>query len=449
MFDFVIKKIKQFIRRPFIQDLIGLEINAFAYTVIVGAASIVLARFLGRDQYGLYVLAFAMAGLLGQAFQLGNSQTLVTLLSEGYGKKSKDEIVSAIGWYLKVNLATVFPLTALIFFAAGPIAQYGYHKPELTALVRMIIIVSLVSGLLQLITIIFQAARHIRGLVLIETGDIFLKKVFMVGAAVAGFGLFWVMFGQLAGAILGLGIAFLSYRAYRAYDSYLPSFSEIMNAARRVSFRKYLWFDLAIAFERMVNSGFALLPPLLLGMVASSGDVALFSIAYGYMFLPGLFLTPISRMLSVVLPQSHQISSDPWKKFLYSGFLSGVLMFLGVVALLVAAPFLLPLLYGERYRLSADLARQLFFAAAFVGAGAGLGGMIRALRKNVFFTIGNFIVMIAGVLIFEILYWVGISTLCAVIVMITFWNAASLIFSYVFIRIFFGTKNGNNRYFSS
>lgn len=440
----MIEKIKQFIRRPFIKDLIGLEINAFAYTVIVGAASILLARFLGRDQYGLYVLAFAVAGLLGQVFQLGNSQTLVTLLSEGYGKKSKDAIASAIGWYLKINLATVLPLTALIFFAAGPIAQYGYHKPELTALVRMIILASLVGGLLQLVAIIFQAGRHIRALVWIETGDIFFKKVLMVVAAVAGLGLFWVMFGQLGGAVIGLGIALMLYRVYRAYDSYLPDFSDIVRAVRFASVREHFWFDFAIAFERVVNSGFTLLPPLLLGMVASSGDVALFSIAYGYMFLPGLFITPISRMLSVVLPQSYQTLSDPWKKFLYGGFLPGALMLFGALALLVAAPFLLPLLYGERYRLAVDAARQLFFAAALVGTGAGFGGMIRALRKNVFFTVLNAAVMVCGIGIFLVWYVLRAQPLAGIIWMITFWNVVPIIFTYGIVYYLLRRTNQRN-----
>ncbi len=434
MYNFVIKKIKQVIQRPFVKDLIGLEINAFFYTLIVGIASILLARFLGRDQYGLYVLAFAMAGLLGQVFQLGNSQTLVTLLSEGYGKNSKSEIASAIGWYLKVNLSTVLPLTVVILFAAGPIAQYVYHKPELAALARMVIFASLVSGFLQLITTIFQAARHIRALVWVEMSDIFFKKVLMVYAAVAGLGIFWVVFAQLGGAIIGLLVALFLYGVYRAYDMYLPTFREIRDAVQRTPVTRHLSFDLSIVFERVINSGFTLLPPLLLGIVASSGDVALFSIAYGYMFLPGIFITPIARLLSVVLPQSYQISTDPWKKFLYSGVLSGMIMFFGALALFIAAPVLIPLLYGERYRLSVDMARQLFFAAAFVGTGAGFGGMIRALRKNVFFTVLNVIVMILGLGLFGLYYVLHIQALTTIVLMVTFWNVIPIFLVYLIMN---------------
>ena len=64
--------------------------------LMTGIALVVITRLLGPNQYGIYTLSVAFAGIFGTAGYLGIGTALTKFISEALQKKDKNEINSVI-----------------------------------------------------------------------------------------------------------------------------------------------------------------------------------------------------------------------------------------------------------------------------------------------------------------------------------------------------------------
>ncbi len=436
MFNSAIEKIKQFIKRPFVKDLFGLQINQFFYVLVVGVASILLVRLLGKNDYGVYVLAFSLASVFTRFMQLGNAQTLITLIAEAHQARSQEKIMDAVGYFTKINLILLLPFGLASIMLAGPVSIYFYHNANLAVMARLIIVASIVGGVWQLVSVLFQATRYIKALVTVEMVDIFFKKAVMVFAAFFGFGVLGVVWGNLVGTILSLIFAMGVYYIFHQRDQFLPSLRKIVNSVRTASMKKYFLFDLGVSFDAIVSSFFGVFPPLLIGMVGQPGDVAVFSVAFAYMGLGGLLLSPIARLLSVRLPQFYVASERPWLKFMQASFVSGAITFVLAVFLFVIAPYLLPFLYGKQLVDAALISRMFFVYSAVTGLSIGMGAMIRALRRNVFFAVTNIFYLVLEVVSYLFLVSHRYGVIQSMIMTLTAYQIGVIPITFLFLYYF-------------
>ncbi len=99
-------------------------------------ASVVVARFLGPEKYGLYsfvIWALSTIALLGN---LGIPTTITKYVSEYWGKKDFAAIGAIVSRLLKVKLLSGVLVGLLLFFLA-PLISRWYHNPDLTLYLRV------------------------------------------------------------------------------------------------------------------------------------------------------------------------------------------------------------------------------------------------------------------------------------------------------------------------
>jgi O-antigen/teichoic acid export membrane protein len=167
--------------------------------------------------------------------------------------------------------------------------------------------------------------------------------------------------------------------------------------------------------------------------------VANFKIALAYLTLPNIFLTPISRLLQVQLPKARVSGhSDLKHNFYQSAKYSGVAFIFIVLFFLIIAPFLIRLVYGSAFSLSATLVYPLCISVIFSGFTIGLGAIYRTINRNVQSIIINIIGLLTGFGLF-LLALNFLPPLTAVIILVVYWSLYTSVVHLLYINKYFRT----------
>jgi O-antigen/teichoic acid export membrane protein len=165
--------------------------------VFTAALTIFLVRALGPTDYGLFVLAVAVGGLLLLPSDFGISQSSARFIAENRGNASA--ISSLLGNALTLKLIGSALVAVAIVALAAPIADL-YGTPELTVPIRVMAIAVFAQSVMLLMTASFEAlGRNSTGF-----------RLFLSESAVeAGASVALVLLGAgVVGAITGRAIGY-------------------------------------------------------------------------------------------------------------------------------------------------------------------------------------------------------------------------------------------------
>lgn len=99
-------------------------------------ASVVVARSLGPDQYGIYSFVIWFLSLVGLLANLGIPTTITKYASEYWGRKNFSAIGSILSRLLRFELAAAVVVSLALFFLAPSIAGW-YHNPDLSLYLKL------------------------------------------------------------------------------------------------------------------------------------------------------------------------------------------------------------------------------------------------------------------------------------------------------------------------
>lgn len=112
-------------------------------------ASVVVARFLGPEKYGVYSFVIWLLGTVGLLVNLGIPTTITKYVSEYWGRKDFSAIASILNRLLRVELIAGVLVSLLLFFFAPLIARW-YNNPDLSLYLKVSALVLLPMGLMWL-----------------------------------------------------------------------------------------------------------------------------------------------------------------------------------------------------------------------------------------------------------------------------------------------------------
>jgi len=133
------KKIAKNAIYNFLVKAIGL---AFAFI-----ASVVVARFLGPEKYGVYSFVIWFLSMVGLLVNLGIPTTMTKYVSEYWGRKDFSAIGSILSRLLRFELLAGVVVSLLLFFLAPFIARW-YNNPDLSLYLKVASLVILPLGLM-------------------------------------------------------------------------------------------------------------------------------------------------------------------------------------------------------------------------------------------------------------------------------------------------------------
>lgn len=183
-----------------------------ASRILGSLAPLILARYLGPDQYGVYTLILSLVGIVAVAAHLGQNAALQKFLPEYFVTDPARGGAILADTMVLVSGALAVVCTAF-YFLSGWIASAVYHQASLAPVFRFSALLVLFLSLFNLASSVVAGlqdfASYGKAMVIRSAG--FLV---MAWAGVAAFGLYGALCGQLVAAVLAL--AFLAAAGVRA-----------------------------------------------------------------------------------------------------------------------------------------------------------------------------------------------------------------------------------------
>jgi PST family polysaccharide transporter len=426
----IIKRIKNWRNIHFVKDAVVMQAGSIFSTAINIVASIAFARILMPERYGVYALVYAFAGLIALFTSFGVDNATLILLSEACAKKDRKEIKNIITYFVKVTFLISLFVGGLAIVIAPALAMRLYGSAEIGHLVRIVILINIVSWFSVFVNVLFQVLIQIKNSVIFQNlGELF-KVTASVVLAFLGYGVLGLLLGRLIAFFLIAIVSIFIYKLYFRKNSLFPSLREIVLNWKEVKLKRYFKFGFLIAVNSNVASLYSILPVMFLGMFFSPENVGYFNIAFRYITLPLILISPVSALLNVRFPKMNvEDKSKLRRNFLKVSVVSGMISTgLTLVAVLLAS-LLIKTFYGEAYSASVNVVYYLAIFPIFSGFAVGLGPIIRTLDKIKEVIFINIALIAIGIVpSFYLIKNYGLPGVSIVVVMFTFLASLSVYF---------------------
>lgn len=425
-------KINKFKEKNFVKDVATLQVGSIFSKGLSFIASIIFARMLGASQYGIYSLIFSFTALISVFMDWGVGYAALTIFAQAYTEKDRPQIVNVLTYFLKFSLIIYFTIGLLSIIFSPKISYFLYHNYKIGELSRLILLSMIIGMFFSLFTITLQVLRKIKYLTILENINKFFYALIPATLVLFGLGVAGIVWGNLIAALIFLIFSIISYSYLASKDELLPSFKELFLNFRKIKMGYYIKFGFLIAIDKNIASFYTLLPITFLGMFVLPREVAFFKIAFSYITLSSILLSPISRLLMVQLPKSRSYGLDIFKRdFLKVSLYSGMISVLLVIPFIILGPFLVNLFYGQEFRPVIPLIYYLSIYSALLGFGVGVGPIFRTLNKMRVVVKVNILMTLIGIPL--VFYLIRKFQLIGAVLAVDFWGTGAMLILLIYM----------------
>jgi PST family polysaccharide transporter len=327
---------------------------------VAGAASqflvgVVLARLLAPADFGVIALAYAILAVPRPFFDLGMGSAIVQRanLTERH-VRTAFTVSSVMGLTLAAILAVLAPFGSSIARAV-----------DVVPLLRVLSVSMAIRGTAVVAEALLRRQLDLRRLFIIETASyVIAYGGVSITLAILDHGFWSLAWGAVLQTLMSSGMLL---RASRHPVRPLVSRRELADLTK---------FGLGASLTSSVNSAAVNADNLIVGRLMGSDSLGLYTRAYGLMNFP---YTYASRVISgVMFPAFARVQDSPERLrrgYLLLTELTGFVAGPAMVILAVAAPALVPTLYGPGWN-SVVVPLQILCAAGYFRALYHLGGIV-------------------------------------------------------------------------
>ena len=369
-----------------------------------------LARILSPADFGLMAMITVVIAFGAAYADMGLSNAVI------YRQDATRDQLSSLYW---LNVLAGLCVFGAIVALSPAIADF-YREPRLVRLLPLAGLIFVITPFGQQFQMLLQKSLRFRLLGVVDICGAMVGAATAITCALAGLGVVSLIAGQLANT--GLRVAILAAVGWRT-------------SRPRLRFRwrdthGYVSFGLYQMGERSINQLTANLDYLIIGRVLGPAVLGPYALAYQLVVLPIQKLNPVLTRVAFPVFALRQEDMGALRR----GYcrVSGLLVF-GVypfiVGLVVLAPVVVPVLYGDRWAAAVPLVQILGCMALFKALSNPSGSVILAIgRANVGFWLTLGVALLAAVsfmlavshggVIVVAWAWVGIAALALSIIML-------------------------------
>lgn len=248
--------------------------------------SIVLARLLAPESYGLIALVTVFTSILGVFVDSGFGTALVQ-------KKDADDLDFSSVFFFNMFMCIVLYLG--MFFCAPLIANF-YDKPELTSLVRVISLTLIISGVKSIQQAYVSKNMLFKRFFFATLVGTLFSAVLGIFLAYKGFGVWALVVQQLSNMTIDTLILWITVK-------WRPKFMFSFNRLKGLF--SYGW---KLLCSSLLDTGYNQLRSLIIGKVYSSADLAYYNKANNF---PSIIITNVNASInSVLLPSMSSVQDS-------------------------------------------------------------------------------------------------------------------------------------------
>lgn len=290
--------------------------------------TVILARLLFPNDFGLFGMAVVSLGLVDTFFQPGLNSALVREKGNVY-----EYLNSA--WTMAVLRNTI--LLAAIFFLA-PLVGLFFHNETIVPFVRVLALAPFIAGFENIGAVLFQKEMQFNKNFQFLVSIVLLEVIFVVVAAFFLRSAWALVFAAVAYRLFGTILSYI-------FHPYRPKFEWNMKRIRHLfSYGKWMWAMSIIGY--FVSQG----DNITVGKMLTPSDLGFYQAAFALALLPS---GEIARSFgNILFPLFSRIGHD--KEFLKRSFVRVARIIFAVTipasfGLFALAPEIVSNVYGERW----------------------------------------------------------------------------------------------------
>ena len=379
----IINKFKELTKVMFIKDTLTLEIGTVSIMAMSFITSIIMARTLHAQKYGVYALILSLYGLVNFFEDFGIKKTTVIRIAEARAKKDYALISDILALFLKLSIGLGLCIFVIGFIFSPFLAHILYGNKEIGIFAGILFLTIPLKIFYEFSCAVFHGFGMMRYLAINENIFRLCKTILIVLSLLLGFELWGIIISLVMSSFICSIIAVLMYEKIRRKKKNIPSLFEVLARIGKIRGNIHFNFGLLMALDKSVFNLFGILPVLLLARVAAYSDIGSFKIAKDLITSLVFLFWPVYRSLCVKLPivlveeGKHKLK----KIFLKVSLVSGIMGIMLAVILLAATPWVINSFYGQEYFSAVSMV--YLFLIYFITAGftAGLPALYQAIRE--------------------------------------------------------------------
>ncbi len=325
--------------------------SSFLTQCLALGRSIVLARLLSRDSFGLFEMAATILGALSVLTNLSLDGSVIADQSD-----NDAETTLRLNTIWTVDLGRRFLLTLLLLASVYPTARF-YGEPRLVRLLPIFSLIPLVEGLRNIGLLWLRKQVRFARIAWYDQTCNLIFTVVTIALAWWTRNVWALVVGQLVSSTLNV---LLSYAFYR----YRPRF-----AFDPASFRRAFHFGKYILLTGVADYVMTTADNILVGRLLGASVLGAYWLAYSMANIPVQALG--GGLSSVLFPAYAEVGQQSQERLARVVVrvveISSVLLVLVVVPMALLADELPRLLYGAKWSLVGPLLRILIFQGLFQG----------------------------------------------------------------------------------
>ncbi len=337
--------------------------NFLTYGLSKGAVLLttsVLARLLTKEDFGLVAVGVIAINYLSVVKDLGLGMALI---------QRRDDINEAANTVFTINIVLGFALSLIVIPLAPFFAAY-FEEPMVANVLRWLGASFAINAIGSVHINLLMRNLDYRRKFIPDMGNTIVKGVISIGLAIAGFGVWALVYGQLIGAIASVLLVWIVM-------PWRPRLTINKNIASQL-----FKFGASVTGVSVLSVIADNLGYIIIGKVFGIAALGIFSIAYR---LPEMLLIGnLWVMTSVIFPVFSSIQDKPDE--LRRGFLASIRLVQLVAlpicfGLLLAAEPIVRVIFGEQWLETIPLIRILSMFALVYSIGYHVGDLYKAIGR--------------------------------------------------------------------
>ena len=332
----------------------------FLGKIVVLITTSILARLLSKNDFGLVAVAVVAINYLSVLKDLGLGVALI---------QRKGDVKEAANTVFTLNLIIGLVLSALVIPLAPYVAAY-FRDPNVIPVLRWMGMSFVINALGSVHTNWLVRDLDYRRKLVPELGGALLKGAISIGMALLGYGVWSLVFGQIAGAVASVILVWviLPWRPRLTLD-------------RGVA-RSLMKFGASVTVIDIITQITDNIDYVIVGRIFGLVPLSIYTLAYR---LPEMLLIGnLWVMGGVVFPAFSSLQDQPDK--LRQGFLASVRLveLIAVpicLGLLIAADPIVRVVFGDQWLEAIPLLRVLAIYAWVYSLGYHVGGFYKAIGR--------------------------------------------------------------------
>ena len=314
-------------------------------TAIGYLSRMVIARYLGPEDYGLISLGFAAMMIATVLSLMGLNSGVQRYVAYYKGKGDNGRIKGTIVAALKITVPMSLLFMGVVFFGADWISMHIFHEKELTPVLTIFAIgipFWTLTTVFVSVSIAFQQIKyHVYTMYIFKDS---FKLIAIVCFLVAGYG----VIGAAVGWILAVaGMSVLSF--YFLEKKVFPIFS---GTVKSISMDKELfYFSFPLIFVGILDLITGWTDIFMIGYFCTSSEVGIYNAALPTSKLLGVVLSPIGMIFGPVIVGLYAKNRIDELRRTYSSVTKWIfsLVFPGFLLMVLFSERILMILFGDAY----------------------------------------------------------------------------------------------------